>query len=445
MLEATGIVAEYNPFHNGHLYHLREAKRLTGQPVIAVMSASFMQRGEPAFLDKWSRARLAVDCGVDLVLELPAAFTLRSAQYFATGAVQLLAATGCVTHLACGTETPERNYPALARALTAPAAQARLKELLAAGRSYAVATSELLAELSGQATYGTPATSPAAPTCAEPATASGLSKGSSMLALPNDILALEYTKALLNTTITPVFIKRQDPGYNSTEITATMASATAIRTAYAAEALRSQHAAQAMPNPDTSSEDALSEGSSTSWRDAVPPEVRQALETTCAGYDEARLWQLLRYQLRLLSPEEIASRCQCSEGLENLLKQAGNASSLAEALALCTKKRYSTSRIRRLLAQLLLNVPRAYLEEEQPAYLRVLAFNDTGRALLKQMKTTASLPIITKLGKDYASLTTRPQLALELKATDMWSLVQKNPSFDRMGNDFLCSPIYIPK
>ncbi len=98
-INATGVVAEYNPFHNGHLYQIQKAKAITGQPVIAVMSGSFMQRGEPAFLSKWLRAALACANGVDLVLELPCAFSLRSAQYFAQGAVRLLQATGCVKSL----------------------------------------------------------------------------------------------------------------------------------------------------------------------------------------------------------------------------------------------------------------------------------------------------------------------------------------------------------
>ena len=99
-MQATGIIAEYNPFHNGHLYHIQETKRLTQQPLIVVMSGSFMQRGEPAVLSKWKRASCAVQGGADLVLELPCVFTLRSAEFFAKGAVQLLAATGCVNTLA---------------------------------------------------------------------------------------------------------------------------------------------------------------------------------------------------------------------------------------------------------------------------------------------------------------------------------------------------------
>lgn len=138
-MQATGIIAEYNPFHNGHLYHIQETKRLTQQPVIVVMSGSFMQRGEPAILSKWQRAAFAVQGGADLVLELGCAFTLRSAEFFARGAVELLAATGCVNTLACGTEHPQSDFVAAARLACSAEAQARLRELLQSGSSYAQA------------------------------------------------------------------------------------------------------------------------------------------------------------------------------------------------------------------------------------------------------------------------------------------------------------------
>lgn len=138
-MQATGIIAEYNPFHNGHLYHIQETKRLTQQPVIVVMSGSFMQRGEPAILSKWQRASCAVQGGADLVLELPCVFTLRSAEFFAKGAVQLLAATGCVNTLACGTEHPQSDFEAAASLACSAEAQTRLRELLQSGLSYAQA------------------------------------------------------------------------------------------------------------------------------------------------------------------------------------------------------------------------------------------------------------------------------------------------------------------
>ena len=415
MITATGIIAEYNPFHNGHLYQLREAQRLTGQPIVVVMSASFMQRGEPACLSKWLRARLAVENGAALVLELPTAFSLRSAQFFASGGVQLLAATGSVTTLSCGVESPELDFGALAQMISSDAAQGRIRSLLSQGKSYAAACAAVLSEAQQEAGV----------TAMQASSNEG--KAFAGLTKPNDILALEYAKALQATDIKPLFIERRGDGYNDREISGTMSSATAIR--------------QALNN------------SNDGWQQAVPASVRQALLDNAPGYDAALLWQLLRYKLRLMSVDAIADACQCSEGLENLLKDAAACPSFAEALQLCTSKRYTTSRIRRLFMQLLLDVPRWRWEDNAPAYLRVLAFNDTGRQLLKQMKATASLPIITGLYRNWPQrlqhLQLRQQqiysqqLLLELRATELWSLLQLNPSLNRSGNDFLTSPAYV--
>ena len=415
MITATGIIAEYNPFHNGHLYQLREATRLTGQPVVVAMSASFMQRGEPACLSKWLRARLAVENGAALVLELPTAFSLRSAQFFASGGVQLLAATGSVNTLSCGVESPELDFGALAQRITSDAAQGRIRSLLSQGKSYAAACAAVLSE--AQQEDGVTAMQ----------ASSNEGKAFAGLTKPNDILALEYAKALQATDIKPLFIERRGDGYNDREISGTMSSATAIR--------------QALNN------------SNDGWQQAVPASVRQALLDNAPGYDAALLWQLLRYKLRLMSVDAIADACQCSEGLENLLKDAAACPSFAEALQLCTSKRYTTSRIRRLFMQLLLDVPRWRWEDNTPAYLRVLAFNDTGRQLLKQMKSTASLPIITGLYRNWPQrlqhLSMRQQqiytqqLELELKATELWSLLQLNPDLNRYGNDYLISPSYV--
>lgn len=395
-MQATGIIAEYNPFHNGHQYHIRQAKKLTQQPVIVAMSSSFMQRGEPAILSKWQRAALAVSCGADLVLELPCAFTLRSAEFFAQGGISLLAASGCVNALCCGVESADCDFPALARIACDAGVQEQLQALLRQGTSYASAWEQLFAAHS--------------------------EKLDKPLSSPNDILALSYTQAILRHgyDIEPLYVQRQDSGYNSTEISSTLASATAIRQALAT--------------------------GNTSWQQAVPPAVQDALPH--AGYDERLLWQLICYRLRLLSPAEIATRTECSEGLENRLKQAADCGSLAEAVAACSSKRYTASRCRRLLLQLLCDVPREDWVQQHAAYLRVLAFNDTGRQLLKQMKKTVALPLITKLGRGWQydagqTEACHTQLALELKATDIWSLLQKRPELNRQGNDYYMSPAYV--
>ena len=436
MITATGIIAEYNPFHNGHLYQLREATRLTGQPVVVAMSASFMQRGEPTCLSKWLRARLAVENGAALVLELPTAFSLRSAQFFASGGVQLLAATGSVNTLSCGVESPELDFGALAQRITSDAAQGRIRSLLSQGKSYAAACAAVLSEAQQEAGV----------TAMQASSNEG--KAFAGLTKPNDILALEYAKALQSTDIKPLFIERRGNGYNDREISGTMSSATAIRQALRAERNTYYANAEASASPSLTDNSKLS-----NWRQAVPASVRQALLDNSPGYDAALLWQLLRYRLRLMSVDAIADACQCSEGLENLLKDAAACPSFTEALQLCTSKRYTTSRIRRLFMQLLLDVPRWRWEDNAPAYLRVLAFNDTGRQLLKQMKSTASLPIITGLYRNWPQrlqhLSMRQQqiyikqLELELKATELWSLLQLNPDLNRYGNDYLISPSYV--
>lgn len=388
-MQATGIIAEYNPFHNGHLYHIQETKRLTQQPLIVVMSGSFMQRGEPAVLSKWKRASCAVQGGADLVLELPCVFTLRSAEFFAKGAVQLLAATGCVNTLACGTEHPQSDFVAAARLACSAEAQARLRELLQSGLSYAQAWEKILG-------------------------------ANTAFRTPNDILALEYTKALLQTAadIQPLYLQRTDEGYNSTAIGNSIASASAIRRAMA--------------------------DGNESWQQAVPDYMHAAL--AAGGYDAQLLWQLLKYRLRLLTPQQLAERCEASEGIENLLSKAADCTSLQAALAACSSKRYTASRIRRLLLQILLDRPKAVWQQQAPAYMRVLAFNNIGRQLLHRMKTSAQLPIINNLGKNALcndSVAYRTQLSAEVTATDLWSLLQKDAALNRSGNDFYQSPVYV--
>ena len=333
-------------------------------------------------------------------------------------------------------ESPELDFWALAQNITSDAAQGRIRALLSQGKSYAAACAAVLSEAQQEA--GVTATQ----------ASSNEGKAFAGLTKPNDILALEYAKALQSTDIKPLFIERRGNGYNDREISGTMSSATAIRQALRAERNTYYANAEASASPSLTDNSKLS-----NWRQAVPASVRQALLDNSPGYDAALLWQLLRYRLRLMSVDAIADACQCSEGLENLLKDAAACPSFTEALQLCTSKRYTTSRIRRLFMQLLLDVPRWRWEDNAPAYLRVLAFNDTGRQLLKQMKSTASLPIITGLYRNWPQrlqhLSMRQQqiyikqLELELKATELWSLLQLNPSLNRCGNDYLISPSYV--
>ena len=212
MKNAIGIVAEYNPFHNGHALHLAEARRLVDEnaPAVAVMSGSFMQRGEPAFADKWLRAACAVNCGVDVVFELPTVFSCRSAEFFAAGAVQLLAATGVVKYLAFGAETADADTLTQAAAYI-NAHQNELRAIIKNGSSYAAAQTQLLAD-------------------------AGIKFDANQ---SNDILALEYCRALQKYApdIKPLVIRRQGAGYNDNNIESSTASASAIRMEYDANGL----------------------------------------------------------------------------------------------------------------------------------------------------------------------------------------------------------------
>lgn len=394
-MQATGIVAEYNPFHNGHLHHLQQTKKYLQQPVVAVMSGNIMQRGEPALLDKWTRARLAVHNGIDLVLELPAVFSLRSAQYFAQGAVKILQACGCISHLSCGAENPHFDFIAHSNLIQSSAFQTALKNFISEGCSYAAAYEKTLQHLADKQLK---------------------------LQAPNDILALEYCKALHNTVIKPIFIKRIAAGYNDTIINSSIASATAIRRA-------------------------VFNNNLASVQQAVPADVWQTLTASDKNfYQPQLLWQLINYRLRILTAQQIADSCQCTEGMENLLLQASRCSSLEEALSTCSTKRYPSSRIRRLFMQLLLHQPAEYYDQKDPAYIRVLAFNDTGRQLLKQIKEHNNLPLLTRLGKNPFSNQSPAfcqQLTVDIAASELLTLLQQN--YSAVKTDYLTSPYYYKK
>lgn len=386
-MQAVGIVAEYNPFHNGHALHIRKTKEHFNEPIITVMSGSFVQRGEPAFLDKWTRARLAILGGANLVIELPTSFSLRSAEFFARGSIDLLNATGLVENISCGAEHPENNFSELAQTYYSRETQNLIKEYLKEGLSYAAASEKAIKQ---------------------------------SLSSPNDILAFEYAKACLKSGLKLHTIEREGSGYNDRDINP-LSSASAIREAY-------------------------NEGSMNMISCSMPTFVLDVLQNIQAGYSKNRLWQLIQYSLVTKTPEEIAQITECSEGLENLLKKSEIAMSLDEALKICSSKRYSTSRIRRLFIQMLFNKHVSHIQQISPSYIRILAFDDTGRELLKEMKSKSILPIINKLGQHPAqgqSNAFRESIELDIAATNIRELVANaNP---QLSKDFLISPLYIKK
>ncbi|MGI6262856.1 MAG: nucleotidyltransferase family protein [Succiniclasticum sp.] len=431
---AAGLTAEYNPFHNGHarqLAMIREACG-AGTPVVAVLSGSFVQHGEPALLDKWTRAAAAVDCGVDLVFELPVLASLRSADYFASGAMQALAATGVVRHVFCGAEgLPGASLDATAsllrdtaRYLWSEEGNVELRRLLQEGDSYGTAWERAIrAHL--------PAAAP-------------LLRGS------NNILALAYEKAIgqqgLPLTLHP--LPRLGQSYHSTDLVPPYASATAIRR-FAGQA------APAWTEEDRAALQAVLPAPSAarlfralSGRTPLPPEGSRVPELGDARPFGDRLAPLLAYYFATHRSSDIYERCNADAGLCARLWNARTAlqDGWEAYLRQVVTKRYAAPVVHRVCLMLLFDLPRAFWTREAGVpVLRVLAFSERGRLLLKQMKETASAPVLTKAAdverlSDTVSEEQRLLLQADFRATDLWC--QLRGFTGCYGLDYQISPYY---
>jgi predicted nucleotidyltransferase len=406
---AVGIIVEYNPFHNGHHFHINESRRLSSQRgVIAVMSGSFVQRGEPAIVDKWCRAHMAVLSGVDLVLELPTVFALRSAQYFATGAIRLLAALGCVSHISFGAEEPDMAKLTQAFTLTN---QPQTVELLKTrmhqkGIAYASAMAEIIQNNTG------------------------------VVLSPNNILAIEYLRALDHFAphITPLLITRKLAAYHDQTIAGHLASATAIRKVITAN----------------SPFDLIGSVMPASALDLL----KKALQAQEGPATIKALSRPIIAALRLRPLAKLAIQAEMIEGLQNKIKCAArDATDWNSLLAKIASKRYTPAKINRILLYTLLQTRAEQLtafDQNGPLYARVLAFNEQGRTLLKTINKTSSLPVIVKTARFLNSRSLdKPQspleemLAIDAHATDIHGLCLPNDHLLAGGQDFLRTPLYI--
>lgn len=395
-MNIAGITAEYNPFHTGHAYQISALKAQLGPDtsVVAVMSGSWVQQGRPAVTDKWTRARMALNGGADLILELPTVWAAASAESFARGAVELLCRCGVIDTLCFGSETGElAPLLAAAECLDSPDYPEQLRKALEGGASFAAARQAAVEALIGPA--------------------------GAALASPNNNLGVEYLRALrsLHSNIKPVTIRREGAAHNSLDRTGEgFRSATQLR----------QH---------------LARGEWEAVRPYVPAGNLDILQS--APLADPRLGErAVLACLRKMTAEDWARLpdAGAGEGLPQRLERAGRqCQSLDDFFTLAKTRRYAMARLRRMALWAFLGLTAADVPAEPP-YLRVLGFNARGREVLKQMKTTAQLPILTKPA--HARELDGPGrrlFELEAQCTDLYGLFL--PQLPPPGQEWTRGPI----
>ena len=384
-MKVAAVIAEYNPFHNGHSYQLQTMRQELGVDyIIVVMSGDFMQRGIPAIMDKYERCRMALENGADIVFELPVYFSLGSAEYFAVGAVSLLDKLGVVDFLHFGSECGDIG------ALTSCAAiltkesdtyQYALNKALKEGKSFPAAR-----------VIAINSTSKNIPNLENTLSNSGNALDN-LLTKPNNILGIEYIKALLqrNSSITPITMNRSGGEYNSSAlVSGTFASANAIR-----ELLKNIHS-PSNTNP------------LLALQEFVPDSIYHKIcnkQTSFVFVDDFS--QLLRYKLLCelqKSPNQLSSYYDVTKQLANTFyKNINRFTTFSDFALICKSKNLTYTRISRCIMHILLDMKQDIIDtlknNDYALYARLLGFNEKGKNILKHIKTNASIPIITKLPK----------------------------------------------
>lgn len=363
MSKILAIIAEYNPFHNGHLYHLQKSKKeLNPDYSVCVMSGNFCERGDTSIIDKWSKAEAALKCGFDLVIEHPVLYSISSAENFAEGALKILDAFGNNVILSFGSECGDLSIlNNIANILCDEP-----KEF----------TTILTHELSKGLSY------PKARENALLLYLNDVRKYANILSNPNNILGIEYLKSIkrLKSKVTPYTIKRIDAGYNSLKVKDRLASATAIRNLLK----NNEDVKKLMPTPAYNILlDNINHGKMVSDISVFEKEII--------------------YTLRKMSLEEIANLQDVTEGLENSIKQAANSCNNLEDLINSIKsKRYTRSRIQRILLYSILNITKKDIQDSYKVkpYIRVLGVSQKGKTLLSQISNPRSkYPVVTSVKK----------------------------------------------
>ena len=398
-MNVTGIITEYNPFHNGHLYQLTEAKKNTNaDAVVCVMSGNFVQRGGPAIIDKWKRTEMALNNGVDLIIELPTYYAVSSAEFFAKGSVSILNNLGIVNNLFFGSECGDvEKLSKISKALVNEDDKFRIliKEHLSKGDTFAKAREKSLIEYLNDDAINNIITS------------------------SNNILGIEYIKSIirLNSSIIPSTLKREGSNYNDKNLSNSFSSATSIR-----ELLKNENSIEKLKN-------------------LIPNESLEVFKNLQKNsypfvFDED-MFKFIKYKIQT-NCINFNNIYEITEGLENkLIKEISSSISYEDFILKVKSKRYTYSKISRLLTHIYLGLDSdIFLNIENPnnLYARVLGFNKTGRELLSLIKANSSIPLITKVPR----FIDNPLLKLDMQATAAYSNLNNkiNPN-----SDYLISPI----
>ena len=365
MSRVIGVVAEYNPFHNGHYYHLQATKEITGaEYCVAVISGNFTQRGDTSIVNKWAKAYMAICGGADLVIELPTVYSISSAENFASGAVKILDNLKVVNAISFGAEA--NDFATLNNIANV---------LYEEPKAY---TNILSHELKKGISY------PAARENALMMYLNDIKRYANTLSSPNNILAIEYLKALKiqKSKLEPIMIKRKKVYYNDNKIVDDFASATAIRKL-------------------------LQDGEYANLRKVIPRSsytiIGQESRKGGTVLSLAKYEKEIIYALRKMTVEEIADLPDVSEGLQFAIKNAANeANNLKDLISNIKSKRYTQTRIQRILLYALLGIDKKLMENSRKVvpYVRVLGFTQKGKSLLSEIsRRNPKLNIITSLKK----------------------------------------------
>lgn len=378
-MKVVGLITEYNPFHNGHKYHMEEAKRITGADhVIVVMSGNYVQRGTPAIMNKYSRAKMALSCGADVVFELPVCYSTGSAEYFALGAVSLLNQLSIIDEICFGSECGNiHELTSIARILSEEPLEYKtfLNTFIRKGLTFPLARTQALKAL--------------LPDMEE-----------EIISSPNNILGIEYIKALIkqNSSIKPVTITRKLAGYHEEELNILRQNSSSSSAISSATAIR-KTILETLPL--------------TSLEPHVPLEVFSILDEELGKafpINEDDFTLLLQYKLMVETKESLFRYLDVSQDIANRIKNMNISPLTYSQLAQEIKtKQLTLTRVNRALLHILLNITsdnmEEYKKEGYTQYARILGIKKASSHLLRKIKTNTQIPLITKVGDAPKSLT----------------------------------------